>query len=286
MKVLKLASKFIGLVFFLLMGSVGLVLSHAQAQSNPTTWELRVCADQNDLPYSNEQEQGFENRIISLLTQDLHAKLTYLWLQLPKLHGSIQPLRSLRQDKCDLVLEVGDGEAPYLTTLAYYQSTYVFAYRADASFDTKSLSFDDPVLRNLSIGVLSSSVPDVALLSRGFRTKGNLHYEAPTLSSPTPLLDDVAQGKIDMAIVWGPVAGYYAKTHDVKLKIVPVTPQVGTSGISMVYSFSFGLRHGDTELRDLLDKAIADKWDGIQKVLKDYNIPVVPLPKPVLSIGG
>lgn len=281
----RLLSKIIGLVV-LLISFAGLVASRAQAQNESTTWELRVCADSNRMPFSNKEQQGFENRIISLIAQDLHAKLTYFWLNPPTFRESFQDILSFRHDKCDIFLDVGDGEAPFLTSLAYYQSTYVFVYRADASFNTKSLSLNDPVLRKLSIGVLSSSAPDVALLSRDFRNNGDLRYEAPTSSSPTPLLDDVAQGKIDMAIISGPVAGYYAKTHDVKLKIVPVTPQVDASGTPMVFAVCFGLRQGDTDLRDLINRALADKWDDIQKVLKDYNIPLLPLPKPVISVGG
>lgn len=270
----------------LVIGVFGFVLPPGWAQSESPTWELRVCAYPNNMPFSNKEQQGFGNRIMSLIAHDLHAKLTYFWLNLPILYEPFRDTLPLIQGECDLVLNVGDGQAPYLTTLAYFQSTFVFVYRADAPFASMSLSLDDPELRELSIGVLSSSVPDAALLSRGFRTKGHLRYEVPTFSSPTPLLDDVTQGKINMAIVWGPIAGYYAKTHDVKLKLVPVTPQVDTSGVSMIYADSMGLRQGDEDLRDLINEALADKWDEIQKVLKEYNVPTIPLPKPIISIGG
>jgi quinoprotein dehydrogenase-associated probable ABC transporter substrate-binding protein len=269
----------------LVIGFFGFALSHGWAQSEPTTWALRVCANRNNMPFSNEKQQGFENRIISLIAQDLHAKLSYLWLN-PISGESFQNTLSLERGKCDLVLSVGDGQDPYLTTLAYYQSTFVFVYRAGASFDTQSLSLDDPALRDLSIGVLSASIPHTALLSRESKAKDHLPYEVTIFGSPTPLLDEVAQGRIDMAIVWGPIAGYYVKMHSAKLKIVPVTPQVDASGVSMVYSFAMGLRQGDTDLRDLVNKALADKWGDILKVLKDYNIPVVPLPQPASSVGG
>lgn len=253
----------------------------ALAESERTTWELRVCADQSNLPYSNRQQQGFENRIIEMIAQELHARLSYLWL--PKLRNADQDLLLLREGKCDVFLDVGDGLAPYLTTLAYYQTTYYFVYRADAPFKVTSL--DDAVLHKLRIGAMAASPPDVALGVRGL--VGNIRHYYPDPEHPgAPMMADVANGKLDLAVVWGPLAGYFADKQPAKLKLAPVKPRIETSSLSMVYAASMGLRAGDKELVDLLNQALAAKWDDIQKILSDYNIPLLPLPKPVLTIGG
>lgn len=270
-------------VYVALVGLFGLISFGALAQSTKTstTWEMRVCAAKDNLPYSNKQQQGFENQIISLLAQDLHAKLTYLWL--PKLQNAKQNILLLNEGKCDVFLDAKDDSDDFLLTLPYYQTTYFFAYRADAPF--KITSLDDPILKKLRIGVMNVSPPDIALGARGLAN--NLHHYSLNPNGPVAqMIDDVVNKKLDVAIVFGPIGGYLAKQQKVKLKLVPVTPQVGQFGLSMVYPTSMGLRQGDTNLRDLLNQALADKWDDIQKVLKDHNIPLLPLPKPVISIGG
>lgn len=273
--------------FLLLVIVIGGIWSSGQAQDAASTWELRACAEAENLPFSSQQHVGLGNEVLRILSDQLHARLTYHWLQEPKLRATSQGgLHFLQLGECDVVSNVADGQDPFLTTLAYYQSTYVFVARTDVSFDVESLSLDSDLLRHLRIGVLSSSVPDVALLRRGYRESGALHYALPTAATPTPLLDGVVNKQFDIAIVWGPIAGYYAKTHGVDLDIVPVTPQVDSSGTSMVYAYSFGLRSGDEELRDLLNRAIALRWDDIRDVLKEYNVPIVSLPKPVVTLGG
>lgn len=267
-----------------LAGFFGFTSFGALAQDNKTstTWELRVCAGGDNLPYSNKEQQGFENHIATLLAQDLHAKLSYLWL--PKLQNSDRDLLLLREGKCDLFLDDSNLSDPYLETLAYYQSTYFFVYRADAPF--KVTSFDDAVLEKLRIGVGKMSPPDPVLAARGL--VDNLHHYNGVLpgNSAESMIADVVNGKLDLAVVWGPTAAYYAPKQLVKLKLVPVAPQVTTSGLSMVYATSMALRVGDTELRDLLNQALADKWEEIQKVLEEHNIPTLPLPKPVISVSG
>jgi quinoprotein dehydrogenase-associated probable ABC transporter substrate-binding protein len=270
-------------VCVVLAGLLGFVSVGALAQGSATTWTLRVCAAKDNLPYSNEQQQGFENKIISLLAQDLHAKLSYLWL--PKLQVAKQNLLLLNEDKCDVFLNVGGDSTDFLLTLAYYQTTYFFVYRTDAPF--KITSLNNAVLKKLHIGVVTVSPPAIALGARGITD--NVHHYSPVSNDPaSQMVDDVVNKKLDVAVIFGPLAGYSAKQQkaESELEFVPVTPQVGPSGLSMVYPTSMGLRQGDTNLRDLLNQALADKWDDIQKVLKSYNIPLLPLPKPVISTGG
>lgn len=248
-------------------------------------WEMRVCAEPYNLPYSNERKEGFQNRIAEILAEDLGATLTYVWL--PPHHNLARDVYMLQQGLCDLFIEVYEGQAPFLTTLAYYRSTYVFVYRQDSPVQVQSL--DDPVLRGMRIGVQSAgSPPELALAIRGLI--GNVRHYYPDFNQPNPLaslIEAVAQGEVDIAIVWGPTAGFFAKQQPVRLEVVPVRPEIELQPfISMVHSVSIGLRQNDESLRDELNRSLARRWDDIQAVLQEYGIPLLPLPKPAFDSEG
>lgn len=247
-------------------------------------WELRVCADPNNLPYSNRQLQGFENRIAQILAKDLKARLSYFWL--PPHHGLARDLYSLQSGACDLFMGVYDGQEPFLTTLAYYQSSYVFAYLEARPLKIESL--DDPALRGLRIATQApGSPPDLALGNRGLIA--NVRHFPTDLGQPNPLepiIGALVRREVDLAIVWGPLAGYFAKQQGVKLRLVPVSPQFEPGlFLSMAYAVAIGVRSKDDALRDLLNLALTRRWEEIQAVLKEYGVPLLPLPKPELTGG-
>lgn len=244
-------------------------------------WEMRVCADPDDLPFSNRQMQGFDNRIAELLAKDLGARLTYVWW---KRSPSMVHMR-LREGHCDLILGLGEGYEGTLSTLAYYQSSFVFVYREDSPYAVASM--DDPVLKELRVAVETPGVPPFeALANRGLSAKAViLEATDPAASSPSsPIVEAVAKGQVDVAIVWGPVAGYFARRQPTKLKVVPVQPEFELPAISMVYPVVIGVRAGDEALRDRLNIALVRRWDQIQAILKEYGVPQIPLPKPVLEV--
>jgi mxaJ protein len=252
-------------------------------------WEMRVCADPNNLPYSNEQEEGFENRIAEIIAEDLDAKLTYVWF--PQRLGLSREV--FREGECDLVMGLNDGHPQFLTTLPYYRSSYVFVYREDSPFEVSSL--DDPVLRELKIGIHvpggadNVTPPAQALADRGLSHNLVGFSIFGDYSKPNPLssiVEAVAEGEIDVAVVWGPVAGYFAKEQAVELELVPVLPQIELPFLPMVFSISIGLRRGDEDFRDLLHQAFARRWEEIQAVLREYGVPLEPLPKPMLQNEG
>lgn len=256
-----------------------------QPSARAAGWEMRVCADPNNLPYSNQAEKGFENRIAEILADELHAKLTYVWY--PQRSMLIQHV--LRAGQCDMIMGVSDGLRQLETTLPYYRSSYVFVYRADAPF--KITSFDDPELKKLRIGVQITGggepPPNTALGHRGLAANlegypviGNYDTAAPAL----PIITAVADGKVDVAVVWGPIAGYFAKQQRVALEVVPVQPQFEPPSLSMVFAISIGLRQGERDFRDLVNRALVARWDDIQGVLKEYGVPLQPLTKPKLSL--
>lgn len=260
-------------------------LAQDEAPAEPT-FELRVCSDPNNMPYSNRAKAGFENKIATIIADQLGAELTYVWY----------PARQLlirevfREGECDLIMGLQDGNPLATTTLAYYQSTYVFVYREDAPFEIESL--DDPDLADLRIGVQvppgdgTGLPPTEALVAKGYRNFEGFSlagdYSRPEPSRP--IIDAVANKTVDLAVAWGPIGGYFASVEKVPLKVVPVTPQVVTlpTFLPMVVPISMAVRQGDEDLADLLDRAIIARWEEIQAVLEDFHIPLVPIPKPAL----
>ncbi|MDX2006854.1 MAG: quinoprotein dehydrogenase-associated putative ABC transporter substrate-binding protein [Meiothermus sp.] len=250
--------------------------SLALAQS----WEMRVCADPDNLPNSHRTLQGFDNRILALLAQDLKAKLTYVWW--PQGPSIIKD--QLRQGNCDVVVGVGESYRGVLSTLAYYQSTYVFVYRADSPY--KIVSVDDEVLKTLRIAIETPGTPPFAsLVNRGL-SQGAMILEPidPNNTSSSPMLEAVSANKVDVAILWGPVAAYFAKRQPVKMTITPVSPEFEPPALSMVYAITLGVRVGDEAFKDRLNRAITRRWDQIQAILKEFGVPQIPLPKPVLEV--
>jgi mxaJ protein len=246
-------------------------------------WELRVCADPNNLPYSNERGEGFENRIAELIADELDAELVYVWH--PHRRGLIGNI--FREGECELVLGVTDGHPQLLTTIPYYRSSYMFVYRADSAFEIESL--DDPALRDLKIGIqmvggaTNATPPGQALANRGLGENLVGISVYGDYSQPHPLsgiVEAVAGGDVDVALVWGPVAGYFAARQSVELELVKVEPEIEPPFIPMVFAISIGMRPGDEDLRDLLHRAMASRWDEIQNVLGAYHVPLSPLQSP------
>lgn len=244
-------------------------------------WELRVCADSANLPYSNRALQGFDNRIISLLAKEMGAKVVYdWWTQSPAMVHF-----RLREGLCDVMLGVGESYEGLLSTLAYYQSSFAFIYRADSPYEITSM--DDEVLKTLKIAIESAGTPTFeALTKRGLSREARIFEAVDRTKLPhwSPLVEAVAKGEVDVGLVWGPIAGYFARKQSVKLKVIPVQPEFEPPALSMVYPMTLGVRQGDEALKDQLNIAIVKRWDQIIKVLEEYSTPVIPLPKPELEV--
>ncbi|SNR69991.1 transporter substrate-binding domain-containing protein [Paracoccus sediminis] len=243
------------------------------------SWELRVCADSDGLPFSNSAGEGFDNRIAAILAEELDADLTWVWLS--DTRGRIRQ-RMIQAGECDMIMGVIDGQPGYLTSHAYYRTGYVFLYPQDAPFRVASL--DDPALRDLTIGVSGDSTrmvpPSLALANRGILTN-QIHFShKPIDGAPfPPVLEALEKGEVDLAIVWGPVAGAYAAQKG-GLTLAPVTPEIDMPFIPMVASIAIGFRPEDEGLRDDVDRALAQSWDRTRAVLRDANVPLTDLPRP------
>jgi mxaJ protein len=236
--------------------------------------ELRVCADPNNLPFSNEKGEGFENRIADLVARDLGATVTYTWWA--QRRGFIR--NTLGAGLCDLIPGTMLGLEMLRSTRPYYRSGYVFVTRADGP---QVGSFDDPALRDLRIGVQLvgddgiNPPPAEALARRGLVN----HVVGYTLygdyATPNPagrIVAAVAKGEIDVAVVWGPFAGYFAPRQPVPLMVTPVQPQ--TEGmIPMVFDIAMGVRRDDTPLKEEVDAALARHRGEIDAILAQYGVP-------------
>jgi mxaJ protein len=237
--------------------------------------ELRVCADPNNLPFSNSAGQGFENRIAEIVAADLGAKLTYTWWA--QRRGFVR--NTLKAGLCDLVPGTPANLEMLRTTTPYYRSSYVFISRQDGP-DVSS--FNDPRLRELRIGVQligddGANSPPVQALGRrgivghlvGYPVYGD--YSAP--NPPARIVEAVASGEIDLAVVWGPLAGYFAQKQKVPLRITPVAPRIDGPQLPMIYDISMGVRREDDALRGDVNNALARHKTEIDALLAQYGVP-------------
>jgi quinoprotein dehydrogenase-associated probable ABC transporter substrate-binding protein len=249
------------------------------APPKPGAGQFRVCADPENMPHSNQKQEGFENRIADLIAKDFGATTPrYTWWG--QRRGFIRNTMNatLEEGRCDVVIGVPEGYDLVRTTKPYYRSTYVFVYQKDKGPQVKSL--DDPILKKVKIGVhllgddYTNPPPVHELSKRG--VVGNLvgfstFYSAE--NPPSSLIDAVASGKVDVAIVWGPAAGYFVKRQRVPLAMVPVPS--GKGDLPFEFGMSMGVKPGNDELRIKLEKVIDARRAEITKILNDYNVPLI-----------
>jgi quinoprotein dehydrogenase-associated probable ABC transporter substrate-binding protein len=254
-----------------------LILLGCGAGATPSR-ELRVCADPNNLPFSNQRREGFENRIAELIGTELGAAVRYTWW--PQRRGFIR--NTLAAHKCDLVMGITTGAERVLTTRPYYRSSYVFVYRKDRHLSVRSL--DDPALKQLRIGVQLvgddyANTPPVHALSRrgivgnlvGYSVFGDYSQENP----PARIIDGVVAGDVDLAVAWGPLAGYFAKRSDVALEVIPVSPAIDPPALRFTFDISFGVRPGEESLKQELEGVLTRKQAEIHRILTHYGVPLI-----------
>jgi mxaJ protein len=241
---------------------------------------LRVCADPNNLPFSDQREEGFENRIVDLIARDVGATVTYTWHA--QRRGFLR--ETLKAAECDLVPGLPSNLEGVLTTAPYYRSTYVFVGREDAPLPS---SLNDAVLRERRVGVQlvgddgSNTPPAHALAKRGIvqNVRGyTLYGDYREPNPPSKIVDAVASGEIDIAIVWGPLAGYFAPRRPVPLKTSAVYPAFDGPKLPMVWDISMAVRKEDDSLRQEIDGVLRNRRAEIDAILAEYHVPRVDAP--------
>jgi mxaJ protein len=253
------------------------VLAAAPATAAPARRQLRVCSDPNNLPFSNDRREGFENALAEILARQLNADLSYTWW--PQRRGFLR--QTLKAGKCDVVMGVPAGFDPVLTTRPVYRSRYVFVLGPKAPM---LASLDAPALRGLRIGIPlvgddgANPPPEAALVrrnlidhARGYVVYGDYRQESP----PSALIQAVARGEIDVAIAWGPLAGYYAHRAAPRLRVVPVPAAEAPPGMPFTFDIAIGVRKGDRELRDDLDAALAARRRDVDRLLARFHFPTM-----------
>ncbi|MFC3070383.1 substrate-binding domain-containing protein [Phenylobacterium soli] len=250
----------------------------ALAACAPRERVLRVCADPNNLPFSNRAGQGFENKLAELVAADLHARIDYTWWA--QRRGYVR--NTLKDRRCDLWPGVATQVDMLATTQPYYRSTYVFVSRADRRLNLAS--FDDPRLRRLKIGVqmigddAQNTPPAHALARRGIlgNVRGYMLYgDYSRPNPPAEIVQAVDRGDIDLAVVWGPLAGYFARSAAHPLTLTPVQPWLDGPQWPMVFDISMGVRRDDPKLKDELDAVLERRAPQIRALLARYGVPVL-----------
>jgi len=237
--------------------------------------ELRVCGDPNNLPFSNEKREGIENKIADVIARDLGATVIYTWW--PHQRGLVK--RVLNTGRCDVMLGIPKGYDPVLWTRPYYRTGYVMAYRADRGLKLRSL--DDPALKTLKIGVQVNTPPHDALGQRGIVGDNVVGYQLMFDSNfhaedyPGKVVEDLIAGQVDVALVWGPIAGYFVKKKGARLELVPLEDRPESTN-RFAFDISIGVRKGNQELKARLEDALARRHDEIEHILEDYGVPLLP----------
>lgn len=237
---------------------------------------LRVAADPNNLPFSNERREGFENRLAELIAAELGATLEYMWW--PQRRGFFR--ETVGSGRADIVMGVPERFERLLTTRAYYTSTYVFVRRVGTP---EIRSFDDPALRQLTIGVQLAgddgvNTPPAHALAlrgmvdnvRGFTLYGDYAEESP----PAAIVAAVARREVDVAVAWGPMAGYFAPRQQPPLALAPVEP-CDCPSLRFVFPIAVGVARGQPALRDEIDAVLGRRAAEIERLLDEFNVPRV-----------
>lgn len=239
---------------------------------------LRVCSDPNNLPFSNRAGQGFENRLVALIAAELDAEVRYTWWA--QRRGFVR--NTLGAGACDLIPGVPAGFELAATTEPYYRSTYVFVTRQDLTPALESI--DDPRLQRLRIGVhligddYAAPPPATALARRGIvdNVRGySLYGDYREPNPPARLVEAVAKGEVDAALVWGPLGGYFASRGSVPLRVTPLRERGDGPGAPFVFDIAMGVRRGDSALARQIGAVLGNRRAEVRNILERYGVPLV-----------
>ena len=266
-------SKKNGLPWVILATAPLLTLSAAQAQQSPdlvSQTELRVCADPHDLPYSNQQQEGFENKIADLLAHDLNLKLSYTWY--PDSQGFVRA--TLMKNRCDLIVGTVAGVEDMATTDSYYHTGYVMLTRQADNITTNRVS--DYKIAGRRFGLVASTPPTELVVEHNLMDQTAIYALMVDTRVEQPayqMVKDVAAGRVDVGLIWGPIAGFYTKHDHFPLRLIFIDPE--GSKVRMDYHIAMGVRPGDVAFRRRLNAVIAKEEPQILQILRDYNIPLL-----------
>ncbi len=232
---------------------------------------LRVCADPRNLPFSNESGDGFENKLAEFIAAKLNKKLAYTFF--PQATGFVR--MTLGSHRCDVIMGFPQGDDLAQGTNPYYRTTYALVVKPDSGL-SEVTELGDRRLKDKRIGIVAGTPPATIMARNGLMDRAKpypLMIDTRVDSSAAAMIKDLMSGEIDAGVLWGPMAGYFAKQANPPLKVTPLVHE--SSGPRLVYRIGMGVRVADQNWKRLLNRLIQDNQPAINKILLDYNVPLL-----------
>jgi quinoprotein dehydrogenase-associated probable ABC transporter substrate-binding protein len=232
---------------------------------------LRVCADPRNLPFSNEKGEGFENKLAELFADKLHKKLDYVFY--PQATGFVRV--TLAAHRCDVIMGFPQGDELVQGTNPYYRTAYALIAKPGSALD-EVRTLEDAQLKGKRIGIIAGTPPASNMAANGLMANAKpypLMIDTRVDSSAAEMIKDLTSGEIDAGVLWGPMAGYYAKQASPPLHVTPLVKE--TSGPRLAYRIGMGVRQADQNWKRLLNRLIQENQPAINKILLDFGVPLL-----------
>jgi quinoprotein dehydrogenase-associated probable ABC transporter substrate-binding protein len=233
--------------------------------------ELRVCADPHNMPFSTEQREGFENKIAALFAEKLGKDLSFTWY--PQAPGFVR--NTLGAHRCDVIMGAPQGDDLVQVTNPYYRTAYALVFKRGTGLDAVE-TLSDPGLKEKRIGIVAGTPPANNMVANGLMAKAKpypLVVDTRVSSSAADMMHDLATGEIDAGVLWGPMAGYYARQAGSEVAVVPLIKE--TAGPRLAYRIAMGVRYADQDWKRLLNRMIAESQGAINQLLLEFGVPLL-----------
>src|SRR4030088_1782246 len=232
---------------------------------------LRVCADPRNLPFSNDKGEGFENKLGELFAEKLQKKLDYMYF--PQAAGFVR--MTLAAHRCDVIVGFPQGDDLVQGTNPYYRTAYALVAKQGSGLDEVA-TLEDARLKGKHIGIVAGTPPATNMAVNGLMANAKpypLMIDTRFDSSAAAMIKDLTSGEIDAGVLWGPIAGYYAKQAAPPLHVTPLVKE--TSGPRLAYRIGMGVRPADQNWKRQLNRLIQENQPAINKILLDFGVPLL-----------
>jgi quinoprotein dehydrogenase-associated probable ABC transporter substrate-binding protein len=232
---------------------------------------FRVCADPHNMPFSNEAGEGYEQKLAELLAGKLGKNVSYTYF--PQVVGFVR--HTLGEHKCDVIMSYAQGDVLVQNTNAYYQTAYALVFKPGTGLDDVE-TLADPILKEKRIGIVARTPPATNMAMNGLMGKARpypLMVDTRLGTSAEAMIKDLQAGEIDVAVLWGPLAGWFAQQSDPPMTVVPLLKEKG--GSRMAFRITMGVRPSDQEWKRELNKLIKENQKEIDQILTDYGVPLI-----------
>ena len=273
-------SKRLALAAFCLVAVTALasVKSFGQGLERPqSTLELidpkvfSVCADPHNMPFSTDKGEGFENKLAELFANKLGKGIAYAWY--PQATGFVR--NTLAAHRCDVIMGAPQGDDMVQVTNPYYRTAYALVFKQGQGLEGVN-TLEDPRLKSKRIGIVAGTPPGNNMATNGLMANAKpypLVVDTRVDSSPEAMMRDLEAGDIDVGVLWGPMAGYYAQQARSPMTVMPLVKE--TTGPRLAYRIAMGVRFADQDWKRLLNRMIADNQPAINKLLLSYGVPLL-----------